>query len=138
MSRLLSCCVVFLAGLRPALAAVCDNVLGSGFERLINAPLWYAVGDRVLSPVNLILIALAFLTATKMPRLRGMALIAALLTAVQAVSAIGANVFPDDALLAARIEGCGSASLSTAIVSSALALMLAAAFVVAPERAPRV
>ena len=68
-----------------------------------------------------------------MPRLRGIALIATLVTAVQAVTAIGANVFPDDLLLAARLEGCGAASLAAAIVSSALALLLAASFVLAPD-----
>jgi len=135
MSRLLVFCVAFFIALRPAAAEVCDKVLGAGFDRLMNAPLWYAVGDRFLSPVTLVLVALALLTATRMPRLRGMALIAALVTAIQAVSAIGANVFPDDLLLAARSEGCGGSFLATAIVSSALALMLGTAFVVAPDRA---
>ena len=80
--------------------------------------------------------ALALLTATKMPRLRGIALIATLVTAVQAVGAIGANVFPDDLLLAARIEGCGGQSLAAAIVSSALAILLAMSFVIALDRQP--
>ena len=111
MSRLLAVCLTLLASLQPAAAGVCETVLGSGFGRLMHAPLWYYVGDRLLSPVTLVLIALALLTATKLPRLRGMAFIACLLAAIQAVSAIGLNVFPDRALVAARLEGCGEASL---------------------------
>ena len=136
MSRLLAVCLTLLASLQPAAAGVCETVLGSGFGRLMHAPLWYYVGDRLLSPVTLVLIALALLTATKLPRLRGMAFIACLLAAIQAVSAIELNVFPDRALVAARLEGCGEASVAAAIVSSVLALLLAGAFVAALDGRP--
>ena len=78
----------------------------------------------------------AILAATKMPRLRGIVLIATLLTAIQAVGAIAANVFPDDMLVAARIEGCGGQSLAAAIVSSVLAILLGVSFVIALDRQP--
>jgi hypothetical protein len=134
MSRLPAFCTALFLAVQPAAAEVCDKVLGDGFERLMNAPLWYQVGDRLLSPVTLVLIALAVLTATKMPRLRGIVLVATLLTAIQAVRAIAANVFPDDVLAAARIEGCGGQSLAAAMVSSALALLLGVSFVIALDR----
>ena len=136
MSRLFASCLVLLLAVQPAAAAVCDKVLGSGFDRLMNAPLWYQVGDRMLSPATIVLCALAILAATKMPRLRGIVLIATLLTAIQAVGAIAANVFPDDMLVAARIEGCGGQSLSAAIVSSVLAILLGVSFVIALDRQP--
>jgi hypothetical protein len=134
MSRLPSFCVALFLTAQPAAAAVCDKMLGDGFDRLMNAPLWYQVGDRMLSPATLVLCALAILTATKMPRLRGIALIATLLTAIQAVGAIAANVFPDDTLVTARFEGCGGQSLAAAIVSSSLALLLGVSFVMAVGR----
>jgi hypothetical protein len=99
----------------------------------MNAPLWYQIGDRVLSPTTIVLCALALLAATKMPRLRGIVLIATLLTAIQAVGAIAANVFPDDMLVAARLEGCGGESLAAAVVSSALAFLLGVSFVISLE-----
>ena len=68
--------------------------------------------------------------------LRGIVLIAALLMAIQAVGAIAANVFPDDVLLAARLEGCGGQSLATAIVSSVLVLLLGASFILALDSRP--
>ncbi|KAB0268399.1 hypothetical protein [Microvirga brassicacearum] len=137
MSRLLHASLVLFASGSPAMAEVCDKVLGEDFDRLINASLWHQVGDRLFAPATIVLLAIAVLTATKMPGLRGIALIAGLVTAVQAVTAIGANVFPDAALIAARIEGCGGASIATAIVSSALAILLAISFVVAVDGTPR-
>jgi hypothetical protein len=137
MSRLLAFCLVLFATATPAAAEVCEKILGSGFDRLMKAPLWYHVGDRLLSPLALVLLALAALTATRFPRLRGMALIAGLVTAVHAVTAIGDIVFPDHLLLAAREEGCGSASMTTAIVSSLLAMLLLAAFMRSPDKIAR-
>jgi hypothetical protein len=137
MCRLLLFSLALFIGAQPAAAAVCETVLGPDLARLLNAPLWYQVGDRLLSPVILAAIGLALLTATRFPRLRGMALIAGLVAAVRAVTAIGQNVFPDQLLLSARIEGCGGASLATAIASSVVAVLLLFVFLRAPDPAAR-
>lgn len=120
-----------------ASAEVCDKILGeAAFDRLMHAPLWYHVGDALLTPLSIGLIALAILTATRVPRLRGIALIAGLVATVQGVRAIGVNVMPDHLTALARAEGCGNASISTAIVASLLALILLAAAVIAQPSSP--
>ena len=105
-SRILVLC--FCSPLRRRRRRGVRQGLGSGFDRLMNAPLWYQVGDRLLSPATLVLVALALLTATKMPRLRGIALIADARHGNPGGRAPSARTcFPTTCLLAARIEGCG-------------------------------
>ncbi|WP_210496155.1 hypothetical protein [Microvirga antarctica] len=137
MNRLPAILLALLLSVGPAAAEVCEKLLGSDFDRLLHASVWRHVGDRLLSPLTLGLIALAILTATRFPRLRGMALIAGLVAAVKAVTALGDNVFPDRLMLSARLEGCGEASIAGAVVAAFLAALLLGAFLWATDSTAR-
>jgi hypothetical protein len=113
----------------PAMAEVCDKVLGEGSSTwLINAPLWRSLLHELLSPYVLIGLGIAALTIIDPGFGRWFALLAGLAAGALAVISIQENLFPHQLVAMARAEGCGEAYLAGAILSSVLTIGLLGAF----------
>jgi hypothetical protein len=93
--------------------------------------LWIHIVEALQSPIMVCAIGVAILSVTAVPALRWVALGAALCTGFMAVPFIHENMNPDQVLVMAREEGCGEAYLATAIVFSALSLLLLGSFILA-------
>ncbi|MBZ6077515.1 hypothetical protein [Microvirga puerhi] len=115
----------------PALAEVCDKVLGEAAPLwLMHAPLWIYVVREFFSVVTLILLGIAILNLFE-PGMRWLTLAAAIVSMPIAWISVQENLSPHPILDAARGEGCGGSYLAGAIVSPiATAILLASFFYV--------
>jgi len=127
---------LFLAGIAiglmasPAMAEVCDKVLGEGrIGWPMHAGLWRDLLNEILSFPVLIGLGVAAITLADPGFGRWFSLPAGLGVGTLAAMSIQENLFPHQLVEIARREGCGDAYLASAILSTLVTALLISTFV---------
>jgi hypothetical protein len=120
----------------PALAEVCDKVLGESHDQLMHAGLWRYLLSELLSFPVLIGLGVAAITVADPAFGRWFSLPAGLGVGALAVMSIQENLFPHPIVDMARREGCGGAYWVAAILSTLVTLLLMSTFVWSFYRKP--
>jgi len=127
---------LFLAGIAiglmasPAMAEVCDKVLGEGrIGWPMHAGLWRDLLNEILSFPVLIGLGVAAITIADPGFGRWFSLPAGLGVGTLAAMSIQENLFPHQLVEMARREGCGDAYLASAILSTLVTALFISTFV---------
>jgi len=113
----------------PAMAEVCDKVLGEGHDRLMHAGLWRHLLQELLSFPVLIGLGVAAITIVDPAFGRWFSLPAGLGVGALAAISLQENLFPHQVVEMARLEGCGDTYLASAILSTLVMILLMSTFV---------